>query len=41
MSKKVKYSSVDYYLEEKLSLLTAFQLAKRPFRSPTWWKHLE
>ena len=25
-------------LEEKLSLLTAFQLVKQPFHSPTWWK---
>ena len=39
--KKLKYSSVDHHLEEKLSLLTAFQLTKRPFRSPTWWKLLE
>ena len=41
MGKKLKYSSVDYHLEEKLSLLSAFQLAKRPFRSPTWWKLFE
>ena len=25
-----------HHLQEKLSLLTALQLAKRPFRSPTW-----
>ena len=40
-AKKLKYSSVDHHLEEKLSVLTAFQLAKCPFHSPMWWKHLE
>ena len=48
-AKKLKYSSVEHHLEKekrkekkkKLFLLTAFQLAKRPFRSPTWWKLLE